>query len=364
MKLSHWAMVGILFVPLTAQAFETRLNGFISVGVGMTLDEDQTLITDPVNYTKYENELSVKPDTMVALQSLSQVNDKMSATAQLVGYAGTGFDVNFEWAYVNYELLNGLDIKAGRIRMPNYYYSSSLDLGYSYTWIRPPADLYNVFLTNLDGIAIDYSLLFGSWYGTASMYYGETEGTDPETGSYIEFDSILGGILELNNGPFTIRASHSMDEDVTAIRPISATDSITLPLPMTFSSISAVYDNGTIFLNSEYTVTQFKNNLNGTESAYYGTAGLRVGNFTPHLTYSKFLQSENPETSITVEGIPFAIPTSDIEQDLSSITAGVRWDFDIAAALKLEYTTRSDNTVGATPFGDANLISIALDIVF
>ncbi|EAR10521.1 hypothetical protein MED297_01830 [Reinekea sp. MED297] len=358
---------------MAAQAFETRLNGFISVGAGMTLQEDQKYITDPANFnSQFVNELSIKPDTMVAIQSMSTVNDRLSATAQLTGYATSDFGVKFEWAYVNYELFNDVDLKFGRIRMPIYNYSSSLDLGYSYVWIRPPVDLYNVFLTSLEGISADYEFSLGNWYGTATGYFGETDGVDPETSSEVVFDSILGGIVQLENGSFSLRGSYSHDDDIT----ITRQDSSQFNMPIAFSSASALYDNGSLLLNAEYTLTQFLENedgvkLNNNEAAWYATAGYRVGSFTPHFTLSSFKQLGTS----SVEYGP--VSAKDYLQDVSSWTAGVRWDFDIAAALKVEYTSRTDNSeylpsavqqlVNPSfiqPFTDAQVISVAVDVVF
>lgn len=387
MKLAQWLAIGLLASPVAVHAFETRLNGFISVGAGMTLQEDQTYITDPVNFGAYTNELSIKPDTMVALQSYSKVNDRLSATAQLVGFAGSDFDVNFEWAYVNYELFNAVDLKVGRIRMPLFNYSSSLDLGYSYAWVRPPVEVYNVFLTSLEGISGDLEFSLGDWYGTFTGYYGETEGTDPETGSYVQFDSILGGSVTLENGSFTLRGSHSFDDDVTitrtfynpqvdALNGLDGLDGIVtadLELPMTFSSISAIFDNGTLLLNTEYTLTQFSNDLNNDEVAWYATGGFRLGSFTPHITYASFSQKDNATTTYYIPNgaTPLSVVVADYPQQMSSITTGLRWDFDIAAALKLEYTTRIDKTEEPaflegqwSPFGDAQALSVSVDVVF
>lgn len=369
MKLLPWVLAGVAASPMAAQAFETRLNGFISVGAGMTLQEDQEYITDPANFdSKFVNELSIKPDTMVAIQSMSTVNDRLSATAQLTGYATSDFDVKFEWAYVNYELLNDVDLKFGRIRMPIYNYSSSLDLGYSYVWIRPPVDLYNVFLTSLEGISLDYAFSLGDWYGTATGYFGETDGVDPETGSFVELESILGGIVQMENGSFSLRGSYSRDEDIMITRQVAADTFVTLNMPIAFSSASALYDNGSFLLNAEYTLTQFLENedgdkLNNNEAAWYATAGYRIGAFTPHFTLSSFKQLGTSTESVG----PY--PIKDYLQDTSAWTAGVRWDFDIAAALKLEYTSRTDNSeylpVAITkPFTDAQVISVAVDVVF
>jgi hypothetical protein len=417
MKLMHWALVGLLASPLVANAFETRVNGFISVGGGMTLQEDQKYITDPVNYGEYTNELSIKPDTMVAVQTSSKVNDRLSATAQLVGFAGAkqfvnvgtqtievdrGFDVNFEWAYVNYELLDTVDLKVGRIRMPIFYYSSSLDLGYSYNWVRPPAEVYNVFMTSLEGASVDWDFSVGDWYGTLTGYYGETGGVDPETGSIVQFDSILGGVVAVERGDLILRGSYSIDDNVSIERSFyDPTDDVVVnpqatgdgyitrsfPLPLSFASASVIYDNGTVMLGSEYTATTFRNNLNNDEASWYATAGVRVGSFTPHVTYSSFKQKQTAaDTSLVAVdtgAAPLIFKVSEFPQEVSALTLGVRWDFDIAAAIKAEYTTRTDKTVepenyfAATqaasptgtgrnwsPFGDAQVVSVSVDVVF
>ena len=395
MKLLHWVVVAMFASPLSVHAFETRLNGFISVGGGMTLSNGQEYVTDPVNFGEYTNELSIKPDTMVAIQTSSQVNDRLSATAQLVGFAGAkqfvkfgnaditvdrGFDVNFEWAYVNYELLESVDLKVGRIRMPVFYYSSSLDLGYSYNWIRPPAEVYNVFLTSLEGMSLEYDISFGDWYGTLTGYYGETNGVDPETNSIVEFDSILGGVVTLERDSLTLRGSYSVDDNVSIVRTfyhplvggVGGLTTKVFELPLSFASGSFIYDNGTIMLGSEITSTTFKNNLNNDESAWYVTGGLRVGAFTPHLTYASFKQkSTAADTSLVYAPGLAGIKVSDFPQEITALTAGVRWDFDIAAAIKLEYTARTDNTVEPiglegkwSPFGDAQVVSVSVDVVF
>jgi len=259
--------------------------------------------------------------------------------------------------------------------MPVFYYSSSLDLGYSYNWIRPPAEVYNLFTTSLEGMSVDYDISLGDWYGTVTGYYGETSGVDPETKSIVEFDSILGGIVALERGNLTLRGSYSTDDNVSIVRTyFNGATYVTEPfeLPLTFASGSVIYDNGTLMLGSEVTSTKFKNNLNNDESSWYVTGGLRLGSFTPHLTYSSFKQKPTAADSslVVVPGVG-VLKISDYPQDISAITAGIRWDFDIAAAIKVEYTTRTDNTEEPanlegqwSPFGDAQVVSVSVDVVF
>jgi hypothetical protein len=147
---------------------------------------------------------------------------------------------------------------------------------------------------------------------------------------------------------------------------------LTLELPVNFYSASALYDNGTYLFNTEYTLTDFTNDLNNNEMAWFATAGVRVGSFTPHITISSFKQSDNSTTILPeLDGYPLSIAVKDYPHDISAFTAGLRWDVDIAASAKIEYTSRTDNTVEPagldgkwSPYGDAQAISIAVDVVF
>jgi hypothetical protein len=398
MKFKHWAVVAIFASPLAVNAFETRINGFISVGGGMTLSEDQEYVTDPANAGRYTNELSIKPDTMMAIQTVSQVTDRLSATAQLAGYAGStqfvkyynedsnttldievdrGFDVNFEWAYVNYELTDVIDIKAGRIRMPLFFYSNSLDLGYSYNWVRPPIEVYNVFATSLEGGSIEYDISFANMYGTVTAFYGETDGVDPETRSIVNLSSILGGVLSFELGDLTLRGSYSTDGDANIVRTAynpfeGSVTTESKALPLSFTSGSLVFDNGTLMVGSEMAATTFQDNTNNDEVSWYVTGGFRWGSLTPHVTYSSFKQKPTASnTSLVFKPGYAGIKLSEYPQEMSAITAGLRWDFDIASALKFEYTSRTDKTVEPSifegvwsPFGNAQVVSMSVDVVF
>ena len=137
MKPTLWALIGALAMPLGASAFDMRLNGFMSIAGGMTLADDQTLVIDPVNLATYDNDLNFATDSLVAIQAIAEVNDRMTATAQMVGRGGEDFNTQFEWAYLTYEATDSLDVKGGRLRMPLFYYSNFLELGYGYQWWIP-----------------------------------------------------------------------------------------------------------------------------------------------------------------------------------------------------------------------------------
>lgn len=371
MKLTPWLMAMAIALPTSATAFDIRFNGFMSIGAGVTLDKDQNYIVDPVNGGAYTNELSFAPGSMIAIQALARVNESLTATAQMIGRGGEDFDTSFEWAYLSYRATDNLELRAGRQRAPLYYYSRFLDLGYGYQWIRPPMETYNLFVTTVEGVSADYRLNLGPVSGTWTGYIGATESYDPVAGSDVHFRRLAGTALDLSLSDFTFRGAYhsAMDTQITRYVDV-ATDpneppnikAFPLDLPLAFMSAALSYDNGTLFSIVEATraVNDGDPDYINNRNSVYASTGYRIGSLTPHLTYAVYWEDDNGEPPFPGAPNPGANPV-----ELHSYTAGVRWDFDIAAALKLEYTHRQDHTEVPLPhFGDADVISVAIDVVF
>lgn len=376
MKLTPWALMGSLMLPLGASAFDMRLNGFMSIAGGMTLGDDQHMNIDPLNvdpsdvnnsgegnlWVGYDNELDFTADSLVAIQAMADVNEKLSATAQLVGRGGDGFQTRFEWAYLSYEVNDSLELRAGRVRIPIFYYSDFLELGYGYQWVRPPVETYNVFVTSIEGVSGQYEAYLGDWGLDLAGYLGSTRGEDPETGSYVDFETMSGVSLELSLGDASFRGSYNTAPQASLKRYIPPLSEYRVfDFPVTFLSAAAVYDNGTLFSIAEYTKTINDNDLINNRIGWYLSSGYRLGTVTPHLTYS--VQQADSNKVDPVSGAAHADASNPM--DIQAITTGIRWDFNIAAAFKIEYTHREDNT--AQPYrgyGDADLVTVAVDVVF
>ncbi|HAM20379.1 MAG TPA: topoisomerase IV, partial [Alteromonas macleodii] len=127
-KLAILSMAGLLATPALA---DIQINGFANLIGGMTLDDDESVYD-------YDSDFNFDPASVFGLQVRGDVSDKLSATAQLVGRGSEDYDADFEWAYMTYMLNNNFNISAGRLRMPLFKYSASLDIGYSYHWLTPP----------------------------------------------------------------------------------------------------------------------------------------------------------------------------------------------------------------------------------
>lgn len=50
----------------------------------------------------------------------------------------------------------------GRLRIPFFYYSEFLEVGYAYNWVRLPSDIYNISFSSFDGIDFTQRFSIGS----------------------------------------------------------------------------------------------------------------------------------------------------------------------------------------------------------
>lgn len=78
---------------------------------------------------------------MAGSQGDFKFTPEFSATVQAVA-RGADNSVGIDWAYLSYNLLPNLKLQVGHKRLPRYYYSDFMYIGYAYPWVRPAPDLY------------------------------------------------------------------------------------------------------------------------------------------------------------------------------------------------------------------------------
>ena len=148
-----------------ASSGDLNIYGFMSVGVGI-LDKDTVTIEG------FEGEGNFKQDTIFALQVSKQVNDKTTATGQLVSRGTDDFKTEAAWAFVSYQATEELTARMGRLRIPFFYYSEFLEEGYAYNWVRLPSDIYNIPFSSFDGVDFTQRFSIGSLDNSIQVNYG------------------------------------------------------------------------------------------------------------------------------------------------------------------------------------------------
>lgn len=317
------------------------------------MDKGDIYLVDPANVTSvYSDDASFNQDTTLGLQVESELSEKLKGTAQLVVRGSMDFNVAVDWAYLTYDITNDISVSVGRKRIPAFLYSESLDIGYTYHWIRPPYEVYNIPQVSYNGISSLYKKSFGAWSTEAQVFFGREDVEDAYISSLLgdrvttSTKNLLGFNCALNRRWLQVRlvvAHDKLDAVGQTIGPVM-TD-----VDVKYYGVSVGADFGSLFFIGEASLLDFDKDIN-TNFTWFVSGGARFGKFTPHITYSVGDEDDNN------------LPGMKVKQNTT--TAGIRYDFHPNADLKLEYSIRKDESEGTTFFGDADLISFAMDYFF
>lgn len=383
----------IALASISTQAADMRVNGFISIGAGKTLNEGRdtttgkkaTVTADSPTDGIYDDNIDFKPDSIYGIQISSNLGEGLSVTGQITGAGGEDFEAKIAWAYISYALNDEWTVNAGRQRLPFFFYSDFLDVGYAYHWMRPPTET-QVAIDTLDGVQFTWQGATGDWDSRVQLYAGTSEASTEATGT-LGLDNAMGAVFYTSNDWLQLRATYMVSE--FWVNDLSSTSTAALaglaPTDTKFGSIAAQgqdKDNavdawfgglaahatfGNTFVVAEYVTYEFDDpilTLGWTqyESAYI-SLGHRIKDFTPHITFSA--EKQDVENAGSTPGTFL----TDSAEKSEAVTVGVRWDFHPSAAFKVEYSTRSDKSdddFEATR-GDRNdidLISAGVDVIF
>lgn len=371
------AMTSIaIMTAFNAQA-DMRINGFANLTGGIASSDDSLY--------GYDDNISFSSQSLFAIQVSADINSKMTATGQLVARGNEDFQAGFEWAYISYEISDNSSISAGRLRLPLFRYSASLDVGYSYHWVVAPQSIYDVTFNNIDGVRYDYS-----------GYTGDLEYLFQVTAGKIDTAFTLGGSpgnLTVNNvisltGDFTynnwkfrgVFAQGETTFDINDLAPVF--DQLGQISPTISDSLDANEDNGIFyggsveydafdwFVAAEYTAVEVEDSFYPDEDNYYITAGIRTGKWTPFITYEVGEANKAPKFLDQVSSVPAPFQPAvtqilvgvqqNVASEDSTLSLGARYDLGTNVALKADIS-RNTNEVDDT---DRTLVRFSVNYVF
>jgi len=421
---------GIVFAQFEESSF--KLSAFGTLGaVHTNTDKSEAQFTSSTNLqhagasnSGWEGTV----DSKIGAQAVYRLNPNWSATLQVLSKKGPDntFFPKTEWAYLKYEPTRNLAFKVGRIRLPTFMLSDSLDVGYSQHWVRPPVEVYaQLPFGTADGIDMVYRMNLGDTVLTLQPLYGNLsakvvtppvqEGKDKDV---LGLNATLEvGNLTLRAGSFKGRLIFPVEEN--GENPIAAAvDSLSTgfapfltPAQRTayselanqlrarsvnsyFSGVGAIYDNGSLLVQSEYTVRNGGTDAVKSSNAWYLTTGYHLGKWMPYATYAD-LRVTTP-TSYTdplntiISNTPVPLVGSPGVSDLvtalrqsgysnqHTFSLGVRYDVikNIALKAQFDHITTSGPSgatrglfINTSPGFNAgsnsvNVFSIAADFVF
>lgn len=367
---------------------EIRINGFGNFNAGITSTED--------SFLGYDDTVDFSNQSLFALQVSGDIGEKFSATAQVLARGNEDYSPEFEWAYLNYEINDNWSAQAGRLRLPLFSYSDSLDVAYSYHWVTAPSTVYNVPFNNIDGLKIVNTTSFNNWDLNTSLSVGQYKGTALGADNIGQNAVLLSA--QLSNMEWTFRgvvgrATTTLDltksdlEDgqflgngFNAIEAAGFTelaDNLRIDEDSgEFYGVSFMYDNMEYFFGGEATSIRLNNTFANDDDAFYVTAGARFNKWTPSITYERFESNGDVKFADQIAAISASALPIETAQGLSAIaigaqmaqledydvvTATLRYDLDAGIALKGDVSKVSHENNDAL---DATLLRLGVNFVF
>jgi hypothetical protein len=313
--------------------------------------------------------LELNQESLAGVQFKKEFTPTFSGTIQLVSRAtnsNAGSTPTVDWAYLTWTPATDSPwtFQVGKFRIPLYYYSDYLYIGYAYQWVRPIPDVYGWPIYSYDGANVgyrhqipnsDWSLTSQAWWGSytqhddaydTEIYYGV-----PTNESW---KNIWGTYGSLSNGVVDVRAMLMKYRDDTWQSNPAGGPPITLTGSASeftrIEGLAANVDYKNIVIRSEidrYQQIDLPNGVNNVYKYMLLGVGYNIGNVTPMYTFSRYRTIVEP-----IEG-----------RNTQNIS--VRWDFMKNTALKVQYDVSRDESHYPTPFfGDSKLLSIAIEGVF
>ncbi len=357
--------------PLSASN-PLNIHGFASVGMVKASQDTE-------HRFGFNKKMDYSTDSVLALQMSYALNQDAKFVIQLTAQGKQYFDVGADWAYVDYQWTDNLRTKLGRIRSPLYYFSESVDVGFSYPFIRPPLEVYAADDNSLEGLDISYDFNFFSLPSTVQIFTGDTDGEinnpvyvdNPTYTGYINvrrstIDDEWGINLVSYKNNLTTRLGYlTFDANIDFSLPLGPAvlfDSISQRAE--YYSAAVLYDNALWYFVSE--IGQF-NAIEATvapdNEVGYVCVGYHVQKWLPYFIFG----ARNPTDSLS--------PTQ-IAQHGKSVSIGTKYELDFNMSAKFEInhyfdfngsegTLGGNFTNGTEPQKDSTtIVGFVIDVVF
>ncbi len=386
------------------------VSGFASLGIARLHHADG-------EFWGIEDEWDSEADTILGVQVQGPLADHWLLTAQFIvpGYTYDDryhpFETQLEWFFLSYQGAGNIRYRAGRMRLPFYFYSESLNVGFSYPWVRPPVDVYTLALSphgTFEGV--DVNLGYDLWDAELEwqIFAGNTEGSF--SGFTVKAEPAIGIVTTLRWDEWTLRNNLSFFQTTIDSEPFSLVASGFEQLAQsnpTFEGIAELFsldekwmnynglallwdkDNWSIVAETYYIVGS-NEGLSSDLTGWYVSFQYQFDKFLPYLVFGGYdneLKSDI-ESAIqrTYADIPAGFdPALDglregglvIADSLSSsqvsYTAGVRYDLyeNMDIKFEYEYLYFPSGRTGEVffegidnPPNHVSITSIVIDVVF
>ncbi|MBF0351460.1 MAG: hypothetical protein HQM11_10545 [SAR324 cluster bacterium] len=377
-------------LSVLAQTPNIRFNGFATLAYVRSDSEVDYYRAEPMN-AGINDQGNMDRYSRYGLQLNVEMSPQTDFTIQVTGQGEHDYQDRYQphvdWLYVRRQVTDNFQIKLGRLRMPNFLYSDTMLVGYTYPWLMPPDEAYmTVPISSIEALDLlytmqikDYTFQIQAGVGTGESWHEQNPSNGISTSidwgnmkqsEYFQF--------QLSSDSLTARLgiSHVLwDEVYVNANPDGSDLHYLKDAAVNFNSEGLRYDDQNFMFIMER--TQFTVDETNLQNYYvnvvgvYATAGYYISpEWQAHLTYST-QQNYDIYINAVDKNKTFLIKHQNTK------ILGVRHELDQGVSLKLEYRSVEvpDETAEATGFanrghflgavdGAVNMYGLGVDVVF
>lgn len=389
-----------------------RFSGFGTVGHVSDDHDDLAPMRDISQLVDYSVNQSWVMDSRLGVQLEYGLPDA-TLIAQVVGreqFRGS-MDSAVEMAYLAFSPLASLDVRLGRVNYDTFMMADIRNVGYAYTWVRPPIEFYGwIPIFSVNGADVAYNIRNEDALWRAKLQKGSGRFWIPvangANGGYdFHAEKLTGVSLSRQTATWQLKTAYSQficGNEVATLAPLhqglaqvaamggdigaEAADLLRNDsfkgAKVTYRTIGAAYDDGVWNVHSEFGHATTTAAVVPHGKMAYLSVARRVEDWTPFAAYSVY----RPDNALRTPqndwgaGLNSALrdpaaglaDTTRISQRTTSL--GARWDFRLNAAVKLQWDhTEIDRygyglwygRSGTYPAANrVNVLSATVDFVF
>ena len=312
-------------------------------------------------------------DSRLGIQLEYGVNSSMDLVGQFVVRDQFKADVDSatELLYLSFRPQSQLDVRIGRINFDAFLMSDHRNVGYAYSWVRPPSEFYAwIPIFSMDGIDAAYNLRSEDVRWRIKAQAGSSSVLLPIVNGYqFKAQNMFGMSLTRQTASWRLKASYTqlkVGSDVPAFAPLhqgldfvvaasipavsaEAADLISnlsyKNAKIKYTTLGATFDDDVWLAQAEIAHTATSAEAIPHGEVGYLSVGRRINDWTPYI----LLSTSRPKNKVRVaasnwgsfnsslrDPAIFSVNQTRIEQ--RSLSIGTRYDFANQMAVKLQWT--------------------------
>jgi hypothetical protein len=317
------------------------------------------------------------------------------------------FDSTTELAYLAFRPNAQWDLRAGRVNYDAFLMSDYRNVGYAYTWVRPPTEFYGwIPIFSVDGIDAAYSINTDAARWRIKAQAGNSKLSIPIGDGYdFKANNLFGLSISRQSNSWRLKAAYSqftIGSEVPALAPLhNGLDQVVAAgiagvsaeaadlrhevafkdARISYGTLGAAYDDGVWLAQAEAGISTSTKDMVPHGQMAYASIGRRFGDWTPFLMWS----ASHPGNSVrsadynwggsnTTLRDPAINTVNATRMEQQTISIGARWDVHRQAAIKLQLDSTAIKPSGyglwwrdgaiTNQRSRVNMLSATLDFVF